>query len=366
MKIVLAFNAFKQTMSASMATSIFQDQLYSRNINIVPVVVADGGEGSVQAMYSNLKGKKDLVKYEVTGPHLEKITAEVLISKNMAVLEVASVVGYKYKYKNDTPKNIYTLGIGEIIKKLLDTDIKDIYICMGDSISNDAGMGILYALGAKFYNDENDEIIPCGSKLNDIRNIDLQGIDPRVKDKNFIALSDVENILFGPQGASYIFASQKGAKSVELKQLDDGLRNVAKIFNNNYENYIGSGAAGGIGYAILCLGGKIQSGIETILNIAHFNQKIKNADFVITGEGQLDEQSFQGKTVSGIIKKTNQSGTKLIGFFGIITLPKEKYENLFYKVYEINYLHLPFDSIVNYSIEMYKMTIDKFIRNFSL
>ncbi len=362
MKVVLAFDSFKETMDSLEVAHITKEELLKKypDIDIKIISVADGGEGSLKSIaYSNESFEEE---YNVTGPHFERIKASVLNVKGDYYIESASVVGFKYKKDNDSPKEISTYGIGELIKKVLDKNPKSINICLGGTISNDGGCGMLCALGVKFYDKNNNTFIPLGKNLKDIDRIDMNEFDDRINKTKVYALSDVTNPLYGPNGASYVFARQKGATEEEIELLDKGLRHlnskVIDTFNVDASNTPGSGAAGGIGFATYAfLNASQKSGINAILEACNFDVYLDNADYVFTGEGKLDGQSFQGKAIMGIIDKALIKDIKVIGIFGTIEDENVVMPKNVVRIYKTNYLNLPFSKVKKRYIEDLKFTI---------
>ena len=367
MKVVLAFDSFKETMGSLEVANITKEELIKKypDIDVKIISVADGGEGSLDAIaYSNDVKEEE---FEITGPHFEKIKASVINVNGDYYIESASVVGFKYKKSDDRPKDISAYGIGELISKALDENPKSINICLGGTISNDGGCGMLCALGVKFYDVDNNEFIPLGKNLKDINKIDISSIDKRIYRTQFFALSDVNNPLYGSNGASFVFARQKGATEEEIEFLDLGLRHlnnkVIEAIGIDASNYPGSGAAGGIGFATYAfLNAKQKSGINAILEACNFDSYLENCDYVFTGEGKLDGQSFQGKAIIGIIEKTLQRGIKVIGVFGTIEdLNLELPKNVI-GIYKTNYLNLPFSEVK----KRYKEDLRYTIKNINL
>ena len=362
MKVVLAFDSFKETMDSLEVANITKEELLKKypDIDIKIISVADGGEGSLKSIaYSNDSFEEE---YNVTGPHFERINASVLNVKGDYYIESASVVGFKFKKNNDSPKNISTYGIGELIRNVLDKEPKSINICLGGTISNDGGCGMLCALGVKFYDKNNNTFIPLGKNLKDIDRIDISELDDRIFKTKVYALSDVTNPLYGANGASYVFARQKGATEEEIELLDKGLMHfnskVIDAFNVDESKTPGSGAAGGIGFATYAfLKAKQKSGINAILEACNFNAYLDNADYVFTGEGKLDGQSFQGKAIMGIIDKALIKGIKVIGIFGTIEAENVVLPKNVVGIYKTNYLNLPFFEVKKRCKEDLRFTI---------
>ena len=234
MKILLAFDSFKETLTSSQISKIVKEELLKKdkNLDIQSLEIGDGGEGSVNAIISALNAKK---RYKtISGPHFEKIRAFIGIKDDSCFIESASVVGFKYHKDSDTPSNISTYGIGELIKYALDLNIKNIYVCLGGTTSNDGGCGMAAALGVKFINKDGNSFIPMGKSLNDICDIDLSALDKRLNDCNIYALCDVVNPLCGLNGASYVYGPQKNASAEEVKIMDLGLNHLSELMKNKY------------------------------------------------------------------------------------------------------------------------------------
>ena len=350
MKIVLAFDSFKQTMSSKEVGETVKQALLEENpdLDITCLEIADGGEGSVDAIVDGISGEKQFKT--ILGPHFDKIDACIGRKGNDFYIESASVVGFKYKKENDTPSNISTFGIGELIKYALDENARNIYICLGGTTSNDGGCGMACALGAKFYDSKKNEFTPIGTSLNNIADIDISGLDKRLFNTNIIALCDVVNPLYGKNGASYVYAFQKGADEKEVESLDKGLIKLDKIMKEKYNidnaNVSGAGAAGGLGYGIISfLKGNIKKGIDTILDIINFDEIIKDCTYIFTGEGRLDSQSFQGKVLNGITDRAQKQNKNVICVFGTISKEEIKLPKCICKVYKTNIFDLPFEEI---------------------
>ena len=246
------------------------------------------------------KGK--LHKLKVPGPLGQTVEASWFAMANKtAVIELAQASGISHLSKLDA-MNSNTFGTGVLIKDAFEKGYRDFILTVGGSASTDGGTGILCSLGARFLDQNNNELKPCGSSLIHIGKIDLCLIPKELFNCKFTIACDVENPLYGPNGAAHIFGPQKGATYNEVLELDKGLENLALLMNANLAHLKGAGAAGGVPYTMVCLfGAKIISGFEWILDIFDLESKIKDTDIVLTGEGSLDEQSIQGKAVGKIL-----------------------------------------------------------------
>ena len=331
MNIIIASDSFKGTMSSKKVNSIIESGIIEKypQVSITKVSIADGGEGTVEAITDSILTD---VKTTFVSDALckNKIEAKWAIFNkgHDAIIEVSSVVGLNLldkKFQN--PCYTSTYGIGELILEILNHDVKNIYIGLGGSSTNDAGTGALNALGIKFLDKQNNSIPLGGVYLNKLERIDTSKLNPIIKSKKIILLSDVQNILCGKEGSSFIFAPQKGATPEEVILLDSGLNKFQEILKKDLSidvsNLKGGGSAGGIGAGFFAfLNAEIKSGIESILELINFNSIISNADLIITGEGKIDDQTKYGKAISGIINKAK--GIPVIAFCALLDGDKEK------------------------------------------
>lgn len=291
-KIIIAPDSFKGTMSSIKAGKIIKKKLEQRYpYEFIALPVSDGGEGALSALKAQKKIKTR--REWVTGPNFKKIKCMIgIYQKDTIVIESADIVGFKHKKKNSTPGRTTTLGIGELIYKYYRKGYKKFILCLGGTITNDGGCGILSALGVKFYNEREEEFVPVGDTLQEIKRITQPS---PIKELDVTVLADVKNPLSGTTGASYVYAKQKGATDADVVRLDAGLRHFAEVSKKHlgfdYSMKPGSGAAGGIGFAIFSyLNGKYESGIDKILEMISFDSFLKGSSLLITGEGMLDRQ----------------------------------------------------------------------------
>lgn len=302
MKIIAAPDSFKGALSAiDAAQAIKQGVLkVDPNIEVVEVPVADGGEGTIDAIVYVLKGVKKRVW--VSGPLGEKVEAFYGLCGETAVVEMAEAAGLGLvPQEKRNPKNTTTHGVGELILAALDDNVKNIIIGLGGSATTDMGCGMAQALGAKFYN--GDKLITekiTGGLLQNITNIDTSAMDCRIRNVNIKAACDVNNPLVGENGASYIYSPQKGASAEDVIFLDQGLQKTGKILEDIADIAIvdvsGAGAAGGLGAGVIgFLGGSLISGADMVLDVINFDEIIEGADLIIFGEGKFDAQSLMGK-----------------------------------------------------------------------
>ncbi|QPF31808.1 glycerate kinase [Acinetobacter lwoffii] len=324
---VLAPDSFKESMSAAQACQAMQRGIQNviPDANIIHVPMADGGEGTVDALISSLKGES--IACEVTEPLSEQRIQTywgLVDASQTAVIEMAKANGiHLLKPSQRNPMLTSTYGTGEMIKQALDLDVKKIIIGLGGSITNDAGAGMAQALGVRFLNYKSESIQVCGGNLDLVKSMDLSELDPRLEDTEIIIASDVNNPLCGPNGASNIFGPQKGATPEMVKQLDQNLGHFADVvagqIGHDYRHVAGAGAAGGLGFGLMAFASaQIQSGAELIIKETNLAEKIAQADYVFTGEGSIDFQTQFGKTPFGVAQLARQFNKPVIAFAGLV------------------------------------------------
>ncbi|MGL5347866.1 MAG: glycerate kinase family protein [Peptostreptococcaceae bacterium] len=327
MKIVISIDSLKGSLSSIEAANAIKKGILNvekdADIKIMPL--ADGGEGTVEALVQGMNGEEKSI--EVTGPIVDKVNATygILKDTNTAIIEMAQASGLPLvptELRN--PLNTTTYGVGEIIKEAINQGCRNFIVGIGGSATNDSGIGMLQALGFEFY-DENNKLVGLGGKvLNEIKSIKIDNRLKELDECNFKIACDVNNPLFGKNGAAHIYGPQKGATPEIVEELDNGLRSFAKVVQNDLgkdiANVAGVGAAGGLGFAFLAfLNSKLESGIKIILDEIKLEDELKDADFVITGEGRLDNQTAMGKAPIGVAKLAKKYGSKVIGLAGATT-----------------------------------------------
>lgn len=325
MKFVLAPDSFKESMTSKEACDAMERGIKKviNDAQCIKVPMADGGEGTVEALAYGSKGK--IKKVFVTGPlGKDKVNASYGIfgDGKRAIIEMAEASGIRLvKRELRNPLITTTYGTGELILDAIDNGAKHIIIGIGGSATNDGGAGMLQALGGKLLDKEGNELGFGGVELLKLHKIDLSTLDSRIKDINFEVACDVTNPLVGENGASYIFGKQKGASKEDMKVLDKALTNYAEVIKRDLGidvRYVeGAGAAGGLGAALLVfLNGKLKSGIELVIKHTELEEKLKDADYVFTGEGAIDSQTIYGKTPMGVAMVAKKHRVKTIAFAG--------------------------------------------------
>ncbi len=329
--IIIAIDSFKGSLSSIKACQIVKNAIIDVTDKIIMIPIGDGGEGTGEAFRIALGGTW---KYqEVTGPNWQKKRAGfVILPDGVGVIEMAQASGIMLA-EDLNPMNKTTFGTGELIRAALDAGCKRLILGIGGSATNDGGVGMAAALGAKFYKKSGEEIKLTGGGLAELYSMNLHDMDPRLRTTEIIVACDVTNPFYGPDGASVIYGPQKGADSANVEILDNNLKQFAEIIQIetgiDLQNIPGSGAGGGLGGGLVAFtGGKLRSGIELLLEIVSFEEKIKNAEMVITGEGSFDQQSLSGKVVSGIAKLAKKVNIPVIVFAGAVLVEKETYQRM--------------------------------------
>lgn len=327
MKVLIAIDSFKGSISSiegSEAISLGIKEVYPE-ADIVTLPLADGGEGTVDALVQATGGKR--VEKEVTGPLKEKVNAAygILGGGKTAVIEVAAACGLPLVPDSQrNPLLTTTYGVGELLSDAIEKGCRDFVIGLGGSATNDAGIGMLQALGFRFLNLQNEEVGLGAQALHDIWKIDLSQVHTKLKECTFKVACDVNNPLYGPNGAAHIFGPQKGAAPDMVKQLDKGLEHFAEIvfqaLGTDIHNTPGAGAAGGLGAAFSgFLSAHLQSGTQLVLDIVGMEKNMQGADFVITGEGKLDGQTSMGKAPLGVAQLAQKHTIPVLALAGGIT-----------------------------------------------
>ena len=317
--VLIAPDSFKGTLTANEVCEItgkgFKEE--KEDCKIIKMPLADGGEGLCACMAEIFGGEK--VEAEASGVFGERIKAEYLVlPDSTAVIETASVAGLPMAGDRKNPMLATTYGLGELILNASQRGAKRILLGLGGSATNDLGAGMAAALGYEFYGESGKIECPTGKDLSKITSISAPKSLPDVP---VICACDVDNPLYGQNGAAYVFAPQKGADENMVKELDLGLRSAAEVIKTclgkEIANVPGAGAAGGLGAgASAFLNAQLKKGIDIVLDFAGFDEKAKEADLIITGEGRLDSQSVNGKVISGVAKRASALGKKVITICG--------------------------------------------------
>lgn len=326
MKILIAPDSFKgSSTSRKVAEAIGEGVLIVfPEAELIEIPVADGGEGTVEALTDSLKGQ--VVGQRVKGPLGDFVDSEYgILPGNIAVIEMASASGLPLVPENNlNPLISSTFGTGQLVLDAMERGCREIILGIGGSATNDGGTGMARALGYRFLDSHGNELPEGGGALIDLSEIDDSNIDERIFKTNFLVACDVTNPLTGPEGASHVYGVQKGASLADRQHLDNALGKLAEIVNSKFsranENIPGAGAAGGLGYGLMeFFGGKLKSGIEIVLDLIKFDNYLDGVDLVISGEGRIDGQSVYGKVpvgIAGRAKKRNIPVLVVVGDIG--------------------------------------------------
>lgn len=320
-KCVVVSDSFKGTVSSREICAIAQ-QVIPRHFpacEVVCIPVADGGEGTVDCFVQAMGAQR--VGVTVTNALGEKSAAAYARLGELAIIEMAAAAGLPQVGALRCPGTATTYGVGELIAHAVDSGCRKILLGLGGSATNDGGCGCAAALGVGFLDADGQSFVPVGDTLGRIARIDTAEAAALLRSVEITAMCDVTNPLYGPTGAAYVFAPQKGADAEKVKSLDAGLRHFGDVIRSQYGLDVGAmpgaGAAGGMGAGcVALLGGTIQSGIDAVLDVTGFDRQLEGADLVITGEGRIDSQSADGKVVSGVARRTRAKGVPLIAIAG--------------------------------------------------
>lgn len=313
MKALIAIDSFKGSCTSGQACRFAAEGLRrvypQASIGCLPV--ADGGEGTVDALVAARGGRQLVVS--ACDPLGRPIQAACgVLPDGVGVMEMAAASGLPLlRPEERNPLVTSTYGTGQILRALLDAGCREILIGVGGSATNDAGMGMAQALGARFFDADGSELGPGGLELGRLERLDFSGLDPRLQDCRLCVLCDVDNPLCGPHGATMTFSAKKGAAPAQQERLEAALSRFADIaardLGKEVRAWPGGGAAGGLGAMLCLLGGEICPGIDAVLDALHFEQQLDGCTLVITGEGRLDGQSAHGKVPAGVARRAKQA-----------------------------------------------------------
>lgn len=334
MKIIIAPDKFKGSLTGFEYCEAVEKGLHMvfPKAEIVKMPLADGGDGTMAVVQHFTQG--DPVQCIANDPLFRSLDTGYIFSDStgVAYLEMAEVSGLKLL--KETERNCMhttSLGLGELIVNAIDKGARELILGIGGSATNDGGIGMAQALGFRFLDGSGNEIRPIGSQLIRLKEIDLTQVHPQLREVKVKVACDVSNPLYGPEGAAYVYAAQKGASPEEIELLDQGLRNYAKVlaatFGVDVQQLKGAGAAGGMGTGTsVFLNASLVSGIDLVKDIADFDASIKGADWIITGEGQLDRQTLAGKTIAGVLSSAKAQQIPVAALCGSVTITHQEQE----------------------------------------
>lgn len=362
MKFLFASDSFKGSLSSVEIVGILTEEAKRifPDCECSGVSVADGGEGTIEAVIDAMNGQIRTVL--VHGPLMEETTADYgVFDGSHAVIEMAKASGLPMvPAEKRNPLNTTTYGTGELIKAALDEGYRKIAIAIGGSATNDGGMGAMTALGVKFLDKAGNQLTGYGKDLGEVHSIDISGLHPAVKETEFTVMCDVTNPLTGQNGATYTFGKQKGGTPEILEQLEKDMKSYAeKLFELtgiDVDQIKGTGAAGGLGAALnVFLNANMKSGIETVLDLIQFDTLLKGVDLVVTGEGRMDWQSAFGKVPSGIGMRCKEKGIPAVAIVGGMGDGAEKiYEYGIESITTTIQGAMPIEEAMERSVELYR------------
>ncbi len=368
-KAVLIPDSFKGTLSSKEICSIIEKSInyYFPECSVFSIPVADGGEGSVDCFLEALGGEK--IYETVKGPYFEDMQSYygLINGGETAVIEMASCAGLPLVEDRKDPSKTTTYGVGQLILSAAKKGCKKIIVGLGGSSTNDGGCGAAAATGVKFFNKEGNEFIPVGGTLKDIAKIDLSNRSETISNIEIITMCDIDNPMYGKNGAAYIFGPQKGAEQEMIEELDKGLIKLCEVIksdlNKDLKDVPGGGAAGGMGAGMIAFfDSELQMGIETVLDTVNFDDVISDADMIFTGEGKMDSQSLRGKVVIGVARRARKKNIPVTVIAGGTDDIQEAFEVGVTSVFTINRLPQDFQISRFKSKENMESTIDNILR----
>lgn len=331
-RVLIAPDKFKGSLTATEVAGALERGLRrglpepdAPGIHCLPV--ADGGDGTLDAA---LAAGYERVAARATGPTRELIDTSWARHGDTAIIEMADISGLgRLPDGKLAPLAATSLGTGEVMAQALEAGVVRIVLGIGGSACTDGGAGMLQALGARLLDRHGDEIEPGGAALAVLERVDLQGVDPRLREAEVVVACDVDNPLTGPTGAAAVYGPQKGADVHEVEILDTGLTRFADLVaaetRSDLRNAAGAGAAGGVGFAALAvLDARLRPGIELILELLDFESHLAGIDLVVVGEGALDRQSLHGKAPIGVTRLARAAGATVVAVCGINLLDADE------------------------------------------
>lgn len=354
-KCIVIPDSFKGTLSSIEVCDTMQAsfEALAPDCQVLSIPVADGGEGTADCFLHALPNAEK-ISLTASGPFGEPVSCYYVRSGEVAIVEMAQTAGLPLAEGHLDPRNASTYGVGEMIAHAVHNGCTKIIIGLGGSCTNDAGVGCAMALGVEFFDSQGNLFAPTAATLSRIASFRIRKANQLLQRCSITAMCDIENPMYGPNGAAYIFAPQKGADEDCVKELDENLRSLAHVFekclDKNIADMKGAGAAGAMGAGIVAfLGGSLKSGIDTVLDLVGFDKELTDADLVFTGEGKIDSQSLSGKVVIGISRRAQKQHVPVIAVVGAIGEGAEgAYEQGIHAIFSIN------TSATDYEIARYR------------
>lgn len=348
-RLIISPDKFKGTLSAPQICDIVEREFKAEfpMLDVVKLPIADGGDGTAECFLSRDGARK--IPCCVHDPFGNTLESFFVMLGDTAIVETALYAGLALVGENKKPLTASTFGVGEAARAALECGAKKIVFALGGSATNDMACGLLAALGMKFFDKDGAAFVPAGGTLCDIVDYDAEKLYENTRGVEFEVMCDIDNPLYGPNGAAYVFAPQKGADPSAVKMLDDGLKHLADLYarksGRDISRLAGAGAAGGMGGGLCAfLNAALKSGIEAVLDIFDFDRLLDGCDLVITGEGKLDSQTLGGKVICGIGKRCKAADVPLTAICGdTFSCPDEIYSLGVTSAFSINTSPLPFE-----------------------
>lgn len=348
-KLIISPDKFKGTLSAPQICDIVEKAFKAEfpALDVIKLPIADGGDGTAQCFLSRAGARK--IPCHVHDPFGKPLESFFVMLGDTAVIETALYAGLALVGENKNPLTASTYGVGEAASAAIKNGAKKIVFALGGSATNDMACGLLAAMGMKFTDKNGTVFLPVGDALCDIADYDTEKLLENTRGVEFEVMCDIDNPLYGPNGAAYVFAPQKGADTSAVQKLDDGLKHLSDLFTRksgrDISRLAGAGAAGGMGGGLCAfMNATLKSGIEAVLDIFGFDGLLDGCDMVITGEGRLDSQTLGGKVICGVGKRCKAAGVPLVAICGdTFSCPDEIYSIGVTGVFSINTSPLPFE-----------------------
>lgn len=366
-KCILVPDSFKGTMSSMIVSDIMKESIikYYPQCEIIAIPIADGGEGTVECFLKALGGEK--IHIRTKGPFMTDIDSFYGISGKTAIIEIAAAAGLPLAMDRMDPLAATTYGVGQLVKDAIERGCSKIIMGLGGSCTNDAGAGMAAAMGTRFIDVQGRQFIPTGGTLAETVQIDVTETRKLLQGLEVIAMCDIDNPMYGKNGAAYVFAPQKGADKETVIALDLQLKSFAKTIKRSLgldvSRIKGAGAAGAMGAGVYALlGGELKQGIETVLDLVEFDRLLQGCDYVFTGEGKLDYQSLSGKAVIGVSSRAKKKNVPVIAVVGAMEKNLDQiFERGVTEVYETNREGDNFSDIAEHCREDLTRTMKKIL-----
>jgi len=367
-KIVVVSDSFKGSLSSMQISRIVAEEAgkYFPACEVAGIPVADGGEGTVDCFLACLEGER--VNVSVSGPYFDPVEAFYGRFGEMAVIEMAASAGLPLVGEQKNPLKTTTYGVGQLMKHALEHGAKELILALGGSATNDGGCGCAAAMGTRFFNAGGKEFVPTGGTLSSIACIDNSETKRLLDGVRVTAMCDIDNPMHGPSGAAFVFAPQKGADPETVRFLDGELvaldTCLSRELGADVASVPGAGAAGAMGAGVLAFfGAELKPGIEAVLDAVHFEQRIRNADYIVTGEGKIDGQSLRGKVVSGVSRRAKALHVPVLAIVGDVGDDiGAVYELGVTAVFSTNQQAIPFSEAKKRSEKDYRFTVQNLFR----